>query len=708
MASVPPTESSKSALFELCDALGSRILSTLQAVDDGAPALAAPTTTTWNQLATQLRILNTVITRLQRTLHDGGPISDYTQETMQSAVTTTSEILVEIKNNIAPIAASEMRRPSVSSTFGRPLQPISSSCLAVSEQAVKDYVRMVVTESQIFSLIDQVLSLYVTNSLPGTQNSQLICHRNNLQDQDSALETSENLKILLRGSRDAEKIREKRDRLKLLEPFPAIDRRGSAATDLSAAATSNPSLMSRISTGIASSASSAMTTTGTTVVTPRQPPSSISRLLGALRVGGSNARSSADLKLAFSQLCQACRDGDVEWARNQIAEGADVNGTDAKCLMPLHYAVLQGKLDLVKLLVGSGACVGGSDGRSSAMVFLAVRKNNIPVLKYLLEEESAPVSSRCCDSRDRNTFRTPLSLAVENGQEEAVELLVEHGADVQGSDMTQSEHSFTPLCLAVDKGNRTMVELLLKCDARINETKSACDWGSGLAALHVAAYKGHSEIIEILLEHGADISISCRRTLPTRGGIVSTATTGVTALHLATGGCAENLLRHGAKVFSRDSHGQFPLSGVVQLRDIESVKILVENGAPINAQDRNRDTALHITCKLFARDAKTGISEHLESYIAIVEVLLAGGANPGSSAAGRRIIRAECDKLLSRKASGVEIQSPGDVGRLQLVDLMKLVGEIVRAEQAVSTSGARDGPVRGFFTQTTLAHLVTR
>ncbi|KAK4206736.1 ankyrin repeat-containing domain protein [Rhypophila decipiens] len=452
---------------------------------------------------------------------------------------------------------------------------------------------------------------------------------------------------------------------------------------------------SAVSTWSASSHASVPETTAA------KSPSSLSRLFGALKVGGASTIAGKDQKLAFSHLCQACRDGDLEWARHQITQVgvADINATDSRCLSPLHYAVMQGNLEVVKLLVKSGARVGGRDGQSSAIVYLAVRKNNMPVLRYLLEEESAPVFSACCDSIDRGTFRTPLSLAVQSGQLEAVELLVKHGAEVQGTD------DLTLLCAAVDRGDVAMVKLLLQCDAPINETKSTTEWGSQLAALHVAAYKGDGEMVEILLGSGADISVTCKRI------DVAAAATGVTAPHLARGRCAGILLRHGAKVFARDSNGQFPLSGAVYMRDVESVRTLLQHGAPVNAQDRKGDTALHIVCRMFARDvvARTSTSstcENLTCHVTTAEELVDRGANIGSRAAARRIIRTECDKVLRKKTAE-------DLGRLQLIELMKMVVDIVKAENDATDSGGKKAgiasmSVQDLLAQTTLAHLVTR
>ncbi|KAK3385512.1 ankyrin repeat-containing domain protein [Podospora didyma] len=740
------------ALLGGCASFAARIAATSHDLDELIAMVQAVDRST-TQLLAQLKMLGTTVSGLQRLLRgDNATISDSAQDKMRSSVAAGLAVIAEIgdhvkriiaftteENTVASSSSRRKRLSNITSTsFRRPSLQLASSSVAAmwSEQGVKDYVRMVATQCQIFSLFNQLTAL------------------NNPHFQDSVLETGESLKILYQGSRDAQAVHEMAatrkeaaeakhsqsaatTQLTLLgkfPPHPAVCHQGGGggASEISLASTASSnmghSLGSRLSPGVSSAASSSSTTGATAPANSaqklRHPSSrSITRIFSGWKNPSSSSSSggpkqpTADPKLLFSQLCQACRDGDLEWARNQVSEGADVNGIDARCFSPLYYAVLQGNLDIVKLLVANKAQVGGSDGRSSALVFFAVRKNNIPILEYLLKEASAPVTSLCCESRDRGSWRTPLSLAVEQGRLEAVELLLGYGADVHGGDesttMASNSEILTPLCTAVDKGDEAMVKLLLRFEARINETASATEWGSHLAALHIAAYRGHDAIVSSLLDAGADISLSCRRG----------STAGVTALHLATGRCAATLLDRGAKIFARDSSGQFPLSGAVQVRSVESVQALLRRGVPVNAQDGEGDTALHIAGRVFVRDVKapagggtaTSSSERLAACIAVAEELIAGGANLGSRKATLKLVRKECGKLLLQHGGAGRPPPPPppeDIARIELVELMRFVADTVRTQQREArrqqpgTVGS-DGPL-WLLAQTTLSQLVTR
>ncbi|KAK4183467.1 ankyrin repeat-containing domain protein [Podospora australis] len=424
-----------------------------------------------------------------------------------------------------------------------------------------------------------------------------------------------------------------------------------------------------------------------------------------------SGKSAAHQKLLFTDLCQACQDGNLGWARNQVSEGADVNSIDAIFNSPLSYAIKRGDLAIVKLLVEEGgARVGGADGRSSAMVFSAVQSRNIPILTYLLDK-SAPISSVCGDSKDRGSWKTPLALAVETGQLEAVKLLVEHGADVNGSEQANSSpKGLTPLCTAADRHYPAITELLLQYQARINASESCADWGSFLTALHVASYRGHDDIVDILLSAGADAALTCTTTMPSK-------TTGVTALHISTGACATKLLASpGASIFARDSAGQFPLSGAVMVRSVESVRTLLGKSAPVNAQNRKGETALHIACRLFAKEAKRGRPDHLKDYRAIAAELVDGGANPGSKKAARIIIITECKKLLAQLKEDGEDEEERErrTYKRGLFETMDAVAGLVekqaaeRKREAFSSNGATadDGPKevpRRYVAQSSLA-----
>lgn len=80
-----------------------------------------------------------------------------------------------------------------------------------------------------------------------------------------------------------------------------------------------------------------------------------------------------------------------------------------------------------------------------------------------------------------STLWTPLDCAASKGQEQAVEVLIKAGADVNPTDKQKT----TPLHLAAKEGHLNVVKLLLANNADVG--KSA----SGLNSLDMAIDNGH-------------------------------------------------------------------------------------------------------------------------------------------------------------------------------------------------------------------------
>ena len=506
--------------------------------------------------------------------------------------------------------------------------------------------------------------------------------RGSTDGQDARLRTADMLELRNQGLMDAQVMREI---VTAPQQRPIPFSADSYHTEKEVV--SGPRHIQRISDASSTSIKSGKTSTSTATDHPRSPAQ---RMLGAFRVG--RGAAAADPKLLISELCKACREGKLLWAKSLLADGADVNGLDERCSPPLYYAVLHGGLELVKLLVSHGAHVGGPDGQSSAMALYAVLRGDIPILTYLLSE-TAPITNPCWDPRDRQRNRriTPLTLAIETGNLPAARLLLSAGADVHGP---PTPTGLTPLCTAADLNHPSVVQLLLDHGARIDAHTSTTPWGTSLTALHIASYRGHTAILSLLLSAGADPTLPC-----TRG-----TTTGTTALHLSgSSPVVATLLAAGANIHAGDSTLQYPLSGAVQSRSPSAVRALVQHGAPVNAQDRRRETALHITCRLFSLDARSSTTQHFATHREIASILLET-SHARVKAGAARIIRTECGKLLAK--AGRE-KTPVD-GRLGVLELMDVVGGVVEekvvAEEGRVQSGSR-WMIKEIIEDSVLAHI---
>lgn len=191
-------------------------------------------------------------------------------------------------------------------------------------------------------------------------------------------------------------------------------------------------------------------------------------------------------------------------------------------------------------------------------------------------------------------LNTQLLDAVENGETQKVKELLEYGAD---ADYRTSEYYDTPLMLAARKGRTEIVKLLLEYGADINESKLL---NSGKSALIVAADYGFTDIVEILLENGADPNVldaeksSCAVSIGVRVLISPDRTheraiNGWSALmYAAWAGDAEMvelLINAGADVNIRAKHSKDETALMVasEAGHPEIVELLIDAGADVNA-----------------------------------------------------------------------------------------------------------------------------
>jgi len=92
---------------------------------------------------------------------------------------------------------------------------------------------------------------------------------------------------------------------------------------------------------------------------------------------------------------------------------------------------------------------------------------------------------------------TALMTAVNRNDKEQVQQLVDQGADVNQLE----SNGDAPLIMAAYKGHSEIVEILLKAGADV----TAVDPGMKATALHAAAYAGRTKSAQLLIEYGIDI-----------------------------------------------------------------------------------------------------------------------------------------------------------------------------------------------------------
>jgi len=158
--------------------------------------------------------------------------------------------------------------------------------------------------------------------------------------------------------------------------------------------------------------------------------------------------------------------------------------------------------------------------------------------------------------------------------------LIELGANV--NEPKSADDSTTPLLVAASKGHSDIVKLLLKNGA---DLAALDDCGNNV--LHVACAKGRADVVSRLLKAGCDA--------------LAKAGNGATALHLAArkghDDVVELLLEHGVDIELVDSKGATALHAACSGGYEDVVALLIKKGADTGAEDGKGKTPRQIANK---------------------------------------------------------------------------------------------------------------
>lgn len=252
--------------------------------------------------------------------------------------------------------------------------------------------------------------------------------------------------------------------------------------------------------------------------------------------------------------------------------------------------------------------------------------NDDELMDTLLSSGSADI-----DRRGNPRGWTPLMVAAGEGHSKVVGILLNKGADLS----VVNDLGSTALFISVCFGHVAVTRMLVNAGANLEAVELTGGWTPGM----MAAYKGHSRVLGILLNKGADLSvvdkwgstvliISARlghvavtRMLVTAGANLETAepqgwTPLMVAVYNGHSQVVGILLNKGADLSVVDKRGNTALIMSAGYGHVAVTRMLVNAGADLDAADSAGFTPLHVAA----------VNDHSE----VIKTLASAGANPDS------------------------------------------------------------------------------
>ncbi|XP_065446784.1 ankyrin repeat and SOCS box protein 3 isoform X5 [Chrysemys picta bellii] len=188
-----------------------------------------------------------------------------------------------------------------------------------------------------------------------------------------------------------------------------------------------------------------------------------------------------DFTEAYSDRCSsvglAAREGNVKSLRKLIKQGYSVDVPDNRGWMPIHEAAFHNSSECLKLLINA-----------------AVENGHPEIIKLLLQHGANINGSHSWSGWNS------LHQASFQGHTEIIKLLLEKGANKECVD----DFGITPLFIAAQYGKLESLRVLISHGANVN-----CQAKDKATPLFIAAQEGHTESVDLLLSKGANPNLYC-------------------------------------------------------------------------------------------------------------------------------------------------------------------------------------------------------
>jgi ankyrin repeat protein len=278
------------------------------------------------------------------------------------------------------------------------------------------------------------------------------------------------------------------------------------------------------------------------------------------------------------KIFEACFNNDYELVKELIKSITNINikNKDGLSLLQSLFSIDRYDTRIADELLKAGVDIDCKYRDDYTLLHKACSDGNKSLAEFLI--------SRGASIDSLNIFKgTPLHTACNINNIDIAYMLIKNGANVH----SKNTELYTPLHFASSRNNLDLVKLLLE-----HESHPDLPNIYGVRPIHYASFNLNIEMLTTLLE-------------TRKIDVGSVDKSGLSALHYvclrSTGEEAINtidlLIKNGAKIDIKDSNGETALNYAFNNNDFDLVKFLLENGANPDNFDSYGITPLYSACK---------------------------------------------------------------------------------------------------------------
>ncbi|XP_036613184.1 protein phosphatase 1 regulatory subunit 12B isoform X3 [Trichosurus vulpecula] len=181
----------------------------------------------------------------------------------------------------------------------------------------------------------------------------------------------------------------------------------------------------------------------------------------------------------------ACSSGDTDEVKRLLSRGADINTVNVDGLTALHQACIDENLDMVKFLVENRANVNQQDNEGWTPLHAAASCGYLNIAEYFINHGASVAAVN-------SEGEVPSDLAEEAAMKDLLlEQVKKQGVDLEQSRKEEEQQMLQDARQWLNSG-------------KIEDVRQA---RSGATALHVAAAKGYSEVLRLLIQAGYELNV---------------------------------------------------------------------------------------------------------------------------------------------------------------------------------------------------------